>query len=120
MKKRGEQIKGRRKKHDRERKREYKHLSSRNGWSWSLNANIMIRSKLIHCFFRVDVIDDDVYDDEIVDNENNDEEQFQIQWTGNDKKYVLVNTRIDYQYRSAILSMICACTILSAYYTRKK
>ncbi len=33
MKERGEQIKGRRKKHDRERKREYKHLSSLSGWS---------------------------------------------------------------------------------------
>ena len=48
----------------------------------------------------VDVIDDDVYDDETINNEKNDEEDFQIQSAENDNSYVLVNTRIDYQYRS--------------------
>ncbi|CAF3869043.1 unnamed protein product [Rotaria sp. Silwood1] len=43
-----------------------------------------------------DVIDEDVFDDEVIDNENNNEEQFQIQSAEDNKKYVLVNTRIDY------------------------
>jgi hypothetical protein len=60
-----------------------------------------------------------VYDDETIDNENNDEEQFQIQSAENDKKYVLVNTRIDYQYRSAILNNICLYDFVSILYKKK-
>ncbi|CAF4261944.1 unnamed protein product, partial [Rotaria sordida] len=54
-----------------------------------------------------DMLDDDVFDDGIIDEENNDEEHFQIQSSENDKKFVLVNTRIDYQYRSDTLNNIC-------------
>ncbi len=60
-----------------------------------------------------------MYDDETIDNENNDEEQFQIQSAENDKKYVLVNTRIDYQYRSAILNNICLYDFVSILYKKK-
>ncbi|CAF1143003.1 unnamed protein product [Rotaria sordida] len=67
-----------------------------------------------------DIIDDDVYDDdEAIDNENNDEEHFQIQLAENDKKYVLVNTRIDYQYRSDILNDMCLYDFVSALYKKK-
>lgn len=51
--------------------------------------------------------DNDIYDDDTIDNENNDEEHFQIQSTENEKKYVLMNTRIDYQYRSDVLNNMC-------------
>ena len=48
-----------------------------------------------------------MYDDETIDNENNEDENFQIQSAENEKKYVLVNTRIDYQYRPDSLNNIC-------------
>ncbi|CAF5052052.1 unnamed protein product, partial [Rotaria sp. Silwood1] len=60
------------------------------------------------------VTDDDVHDDEVIDDENNDEEHFQIQSTENDKKYVLVNTRIDYQHRSDILNDMCLYDFIPA------
>ncbi|CAF1215625.1 unnamed protein product [Rotaria sordida] len=66
-----------------------------------------------------DVIGDDVYDDEIIDDENNDEEQFQIQSVENDKSFVLVNTRIDYQYRSNILNNTCLYDFVSILYKKK-
>ncbi|CAF4785812.1 unnamed protein product [Rotaria sp. Silwood1] len=65
-----------------------------------------------------DVIDDDVYDGEAIDDENNDEEHFQIQSTENDKKYVLINTRIDYQYRSDILNDMCLYDFVSTLYKK--
>jgi hypothetical protein len=65
------------------------------------------------------VIDDDVYDDDTIDNENNEEEHFQIQSTENDKKYVLVNTRIDYQYRSDVLNNMCLYDFVSVLYKKK-
>ncbi len=70
-------------------------------------------------FFYSEVIDNDVYDDETIDNENNDEEHFQIQSTENDKKYVLVNTRIDYQYRSDNLNDMCLYDFVSTLYKKK-
>ncbi|CAF3690400.1 unnamed protein product [Rotaria sp. Silwood1] len=66
-----------------------------------------------------DVIDDDVYDDETINDENNDEEHFQIQSAENDKKYVLVNTRIDYQYHSDILNNMCLYDFVSTLYKKK-
>ncbi|CAF4825239.1 unnamed protein product, partial [Rotaria socialis] len=65
------------------------------------------------------VIDNDTYDDEAIDNDNNDEEQFQIQSTEHDKKYVLVNTRIDYQYRSDNLNRMCLYDFVSIFYKKK-
>ncbi|CAF4499574.1 unnamed protein product [Rotaria sp. Silwood2] len=66
-----------------------------------------------------DVTDDDVYDDEAIDDDNNNEEHFQIQSTENDKKYVLINTRTDYQYRSDILNDMCLYDFVSALYKKK-
>ena len=65
-----------------------------------------------------DVIDD-VYDDGIIDDENHDEELFQIQSSENDTKFVLVNTRIDYQYRSANLNNMCVYDFVSTLYKKK-
>ena len=67
----------------------------------------------------VDVIDDDVYDDETSNNEKNDEEDFQIQSAENDNSYVLVNTRIDYQYRSDTLKNMCLYDFVSILYKKK-
>jgi hypothetical protein len=60
-----------------------------------------------------------VCDDEPIDDENNDEENFQIQSVDNEKKYVLVNTRIDYQYRSDILNKMCLYDFVSTLYKKK-
>ena len=81
--------------------------------------DIMLRSELIHFFFYIVLTDDDVYDDETIDIENNDEEHFQIQSAENEKKYVLVNTRIDYQYRSDRLSNVCLYDFVSTFYKKK-
>ncbi|CAF3984286.1 unnamed protein product [Rotaria sordida] len=66
-----------------------------------------------------DMLDDDVFDDGTIDEENNDEEHFQIQPSENDKKFVLVNTRIDYQYRSDTLNNICLYDFVSTLYKKK-
>ncbi|CAF4198051.1 unnamed protein product, partial [Rotaria sordida] len=66
-----------------------------------------------------DMLDDDVFDDGTIDEENNDEEHFQIQPSENDKKFVLVNTRIDYQYRSDTLNNICLYDFVSILYKKK-
>ncbi|CAF3820406.1 unnamed protein product [Rotaria sp. Silwood1] len=78
-----------------------------------------IKLKLTYCLSYVYVIDDDIFDDEIIDDENNNEEQFQIQTAEDNKKYVLVNTRIDYQYRSTILNNICLYDFVSTLYKKK-
>ena len=65
------------------------------------------------------MIEDDAYDDGTIDGENNDEELFQIQSGENDKKFVLVNTRIDYQYRSANLNNMCVYDFVSILYKKK-
>ena len=70
-------------------------------------------------FVYIDLIDNDDYDDGLIDNENNDEENFQIQTTENDKKYVLVNTRIDYQYRCDNLNKMCLFDFVSKLYKKK-
>ncbi|CAF4213337.1 unnamed protein product, partial [Rotaria magnacalcarata] len=80
---------------------------------------IRTKQKLEHSVH--DVTDDDVYDNEetIDGDDNNDEEHFQIQSTESDKKYVLVNTRVDYQYRSEILKDICVYDFVSTLYKKK-
>ena len=63
--------------------------------------------------------DDDIYDDDTIDHENNDEEHFQIQSTENEKTYILVNTRVDYQYRSDVLNNMCLYDFVSILYKKK-
>ena len=60
-----------------------------------------------------------MFDDETIDNENGEEEQFQVQLSENDKKYVLVNTRMDYQYRSDLLENMCLYDFVSTLYKKK-
>ena len=74
--------------------------------------------------FNLDVVDDDISDDDISDDVttndgNNDEENFELQATDSDKNYVLVNTRIDYQYRSNILNNMCLYDFVSTVYKKK-
>lgn len=65
------------------------------------------------------MIDDDIFDNDTIEEENNDEEHFQIQSAEKDDKYVLVNTRIDYQYRSEILNNMCLYDFVSILYKKK-
>ena len=58
-------------------------------------------------------------DDETIDNENDDQENFRIQSIENEKKYVLVNSRIDYQYRSNILNDMCLYDFVSTLHKKK-
>ena len=69
--------------------------------------------------FVSDLDDDNVYDDENIDKESPDEEQFRIQSSEKENIYVLVNTRIDYQYRSDILNKLCLYDFISTLYKRK-
>ncbi|CAM4976455.1 unnamed protein product [Rotaria socialis] len=80
---------------------------------------IRTKQKLEHSVH--DVKDDDVYDNEetINGDDNNDEEHFQIQSAESDKKYVLANTRVDYQYRFEILKDICLYDFVSTLYKKK-
>ncbi|CAF2710486.1 unnamed protein product [Rotaria sp. Silwood2] len=66
-------------------------------------------------FTAQDVIGNDRYYDEAIDNDNSDEEHFQIQSTEHDKKYVLVSTRIDFQYRSDNLNRMCLYDFVSIF-----
>ena len=69
--------------------------------------------------FVSDLDDDNVYDDENIDKENPDEEQFRIQPSETKNSYVLVNTRIDYQYRSDILDKLCLYDFVSTLYKKE-
>ncbi|CAM4986460.1 unnamed protein product, partial [Rotaria socialis] len=60
------------------------------------------------------VVDDDIFDDD-----NNNEEEFHIQLGENDQRYVLVNTRIDYQYRSDSINNMCLYDFVSILYKKK-
>ncbi len=73
------------------------------------------------CFFsHVDAIDDeDARDDETINDENNEEENFQIQSTEDKNSFILVNTRIDYQYRSNVLNKTCLYDFVSTFYKKK-
>ena len=55
----------------------------------------------------------------MINEENNDEEHFRIQSAGNDKNFVLINTRMDYQYRSDMLNNICLYDFVRAFYKKK-
>lgn len=70
-------------------------------------------------FFDIDGIDDDIYEDNMIENENNEEEHFQIESAEDDKKYVLVNARTDYQYRSDELNNMCLYDFVGALYKKK-
>ncbi|CAF4239766.1 unnamed protein product [Rotaria sp. Silwood2] len=67
-----------------------------------------------------DVIDDeDIFDDETINEENNDEEHFQVQPAGDKNNFILVNTRVDYQYRSNNLNNTCLYDFVSTFYKKK-
>ncbi|CAF1033917.1 unnamed protein product [Rotaria sordida] len=67
-----------------------------------------------------DVIDDeDIFDDETIIEENNDEEHFQVQPAGDKNNFILVNTRVDYQYRSNNLNNTCLYDFVSTFYKKK-
>lgn len=68
---------------------------------------------IVSPFFSTGTIDDG--NDE---NGSETEEEFLLQVADNTKKYVYVNTRIDYQHRSASLDDICLYDYISFY--RKK
>lgn len=67
----------------------------------------------------VETLDDSVSDDESIDEEQPDEEQFQVESSENKKDFVLVNTRIDYQYRSNSLNNISLYEFVSMFYKKK-
>ena len=70
-------------------------------------------------FSHADAIDDEeVYDDETIKDENN-EENLQIQSTEDKNNFILVNTRIDYQYCSDVLSTTCLYDFVSTFYKKK-
>ncbi|CAF4199129.1 unnamed protein product, partial [Rotaria sordida] len=66
-----------------------------------------------------DVNDEDVCDDEAINDENSEEENFQIQSTEDKNNFILVNTRIDYQYRSDNLNKTCLYDFVSTFYKKK-
>ena len=75
---------------------------------------------MIDTLFYSDAVDDDMYDEVIdTDDGENDEESFQIQLVDDSKKYVLVNTRVDYQYLSDNLNSVCLCNFVSIFYKKK-
>ena len=69
--------------------------------------------------YHVDVVDDDIFDNEPIDNQSFNEEDFHIQLTENDNRYVLVNTRLDYQYRPDKLNKMCLYDFVSMLYKKK-
>jgi hypothetical protein len=78
---------------------------------------ISCKSKAID--FVADLDDDAIDDDENIDKESPDEEQFRLQSSEKGNSYVLVNTRIDYQYRSDVLEKLCLYDFVSALYKKK-
>ncbi|CAF4205637.1 unnamed protein product, partial [Rotaria sordida] len=70
-------------------------------------------------FPHIDVNDEDVCDDEAINDENSEEENFQIQSTEDKNNFILVNTRIDYQYRSDNLNKTCLYDFVSTFYKKK-
>ena len=55
----------------------------------------------------------------MINDENNEEENFQIQSTEDKNNFILVNTRIDYQYRSDNLNNTCLYDFVSTFYKKK-
>ena len=75
---------------------------------------------MIDTLFHSDAVDDDMYDEAIdTDDGENDEENFQIQLADDSKRYVLVNTRVDYQCRSDNLNSVCLYDFVSMFYKKK-
>ncbi|CAF1225253.1 unnamed protein product [Rotaria sordida] len=79
----------------------------------------MIQQTISTVYQQKNEVDDDIFNNDIIDEENHDEEQFRIQSSENDKKLMLVHTRIDYQYRSDILINICLYEFVSTLYKKK-
>ena len=79
----------------------------------------MLIKKCMCFFLHIDAIDDDVFDDETINDENNDEEQFQVQPTEDKSNFILVNARIDYQYRSDNLDNTCLYNFVGTFYKKK-
>ncbi|CAF3374280.1 unnamed protein product, partial [Rotaria sp. Silwood2] len=65
------------------------------------------------------IVDKDVFDDETINDENSDEEHFQVQSAEDKNNFILVNTRIDYQYRSDNLNNTCLYDFVSTFYKKK-
>ena len=75
---------------------------------------------MIDTLFHSDAVDDGMYDEAIdTDDGENDEENFQIQLADDSKKFVLVNTRVDYQYRSDNLNSACFYDFVSIFDKKK-
>jgi hypothetical protein len=84
---------------------------------WSNSFTII---KKMYVFSHIDAIDDeDVFDDEAINDDNNDEEHFQVQPAEDKSNFILVNTRIDYQYRSDKLNNTCLYDFVSTFYKKK-
>ncbi|CAF4521081.1 unnamed protein product [Rotaria sp. Silwood2] len=66
-----------------------------------------------------DVIDDEDIFDETINEENSDEEHFQVQPAEDKNNFILVNTRVDYQYRSNNLNNTCLYDFVSTFYKKK-
>ncbi|CAF1616732.1 unnamed protein product, partial [Adineta ricciae] len=66
-------------------------------------------------------MDYDERNDNVPNDENDNEENFQIQSVENENgnDFVLVNGRIDYQYRSGTLDNVCLYDFVSAFYKKK-
>ena len=71
-------------------------------------------------FSHVDAIDDeDMCHNETINDENSEEEHFQVQSTEDKNNFMLVNTRINYQYRSDNLNNTCLYDLVSTFYKKK-
>ena len=69
--------------------------------------------------FLSDLGHDNTTDDENIDKDTPNEEQFNIQLSDTEDKYILINTRIDYQYRSNVLDKLCLYDFVSMLYKKK-
>ena len=69
--------------------------------------------------FLSDLDHDNTVDDENIDKDTPNEEQFNIQLSDTENRYILINTRIDYQYRSDVLDKLCLYDFISMLYKRK-
>ena len=66
-----------------------------------------------------DLDDDNTIEDENIDKDTPNEEQFNIQLSETEDRYILINTRIDYQYRSDVLDKLCLYDFISMLYKKK-
>ena len=84
-----------------------------------LNFLVSIKLQLKLYLLFIEKNDDGVTEDESISEEQADEEQFQIESSENNKDFVLVNTRIDYQYRPDNLDNVCLYEFVSVFYKKK-